>query len=83
MSSDAARGRAYAEEFGIPQAVVTLPELFSTGVEAVYIATTNEGHRAETLAAADAGVHVFCANLRHFSSRLSRASAIVMPLYLS
>src|SRR5271156_4199802 len=60
MSTDTARGRAYADEFGIPKAVLSLPELFSSGVEAVYIATTNERHRAEAIAAADAGVHVLC-----------------------
>ena len=60
MSTDPARGRAYANEFGIPKAVGSLPELFSTGVEAVYISTTNERHRAETIAAAEAGVHVLC-----------------------
>ena len=60
MSTDPARGRAYANEFGIPKAVGSLPELFSAGVGAVYISTTNERHRAETIAAAEAGVHVLC-----------------------
>jgi len=60
MSTDPARGRAYADEFGIPLSVAGLPELFSRGVEAVYISTTNERHRAETIAAAKAGVHVLC-----------------------
>ena len=55
MSTDPARGRAYSDEFGIPKAVGGLPELFSAGVEAVYISTTNERHRAETIAAAKAG----------------------------
>ena len=58
MSTDPARGRAYADEFGIPQSVAGLPGLFSAGVEAVYISTTNERHPAETIAAAKAGVHV-------------------------
>jgi 1,5-anhydro-D-fructose reductase (1,5-anhydro-D-mannitol-forming) len=60
MSTDPARGRAYADEFGIPKAVGSLPDLFSTGVEAVYISTTNERHRAETIAAANASVHILC-----------------------
>ena len=60
MSTDPGRGRDYANEFGIPKAFGSLPELFSSGVEAVYIATTNERHRAETMAAAEAGVHVLC-----------------------
>jgi 1,5-anhydro-D-fructose reductase (1,5-anhydro-D-mannitol-forming) len=60
MSMDPSRGRAYANEFGIPKAVSSLAELFSSGLEAVYIATTNERHRADTMAAAEAGVHVLC-----------------------
>ena len=60
MSTNPARGRAYANEFGIPKAVDSLPELFSAGVEAVYISTTNERHPAETIASAEAGVHVLC-----------------------
>jgi 1,5-anhydro-D-fructose reductase (1,5-anhydro-D-mannitol-forming) len=60
MSTDPARGRAYAHEFGIPQSVSGTPGLFSAEVEAVYISTTNERHRAETSAAAKAGVHVLC-----------------------
>src|SRR5579871_728837 len=60
MSTDQARGRAYADEFGIPQAVTSLPDMFATGVDAVYISTTNERHRAETIAAAQRGVHVLC-----------------------
>jgi 1,5-anhydro-D-fructose reductase (1,5-anhydro-D-mannitol-forming) len=60
MSLDPGRGRAYANEFGIPKAVSSLAELFSSGVEAVYISTTNERHCAETIAAADAGVNILC-----------------------
>lgn len=60
MSTDAARGRAYADEFGVPHATTSLADLFATGVEAVYVSTTNERHRAETVAAAAAGVHVLC-----------------------
>ncbi len=75
MSTDAARGRAYAEEFGIPKAVTSLPELLSTRVEAVYVSTTNERHRAETLAAADAGVHVLCE--KPLATRLDEAREMV------
>src|SRR3712207_4397066 len=60
MSTDSERGRVYANEFGIPLAVTSLPGLFAAGIDAVYIATTNERHRAETLAAAQAGIHVLC-----------------------
>ena len=60
MSADAARGNAYAREFGIPLSVISLQDLFASGIDAVYIATTNDRHRVETVAAAAAGVHVLC-----------------------
>jgi hypothetical protein len=60
MSTNPARGRACADEFGIATAAGSPPELFSSGVESVYVATTNDRHRAEAIVAADAGVHVLC-----------------------
>jgi 1,5-anhydro-D-fructose reductase (1,5-anhydro-D-mannitol-forming) len=75
MSTDAARGRAYADEFGIPKAVDSLSELFSRGVEAVYVSTTNDRHRDETIAAAEAGVHVLCE--KPLSTILGDARAMV------
>jgi 1,5-anhydro-D-fructose reductase (1,5-anhydro-D-mannitol-forming) len=60
MSSDAARGKAYARANGIPASTTSLSALLGSGVEAVYIATTNELHKSQTLAAAKAGVHVLC-----------------------
>lgn len=59
MSRDAERGRRYAAEFGIPRSTTDLAALLSD-VDAVYIATTNERHRDECLAAAGAGRHVLC-----------------------
>ncbi len=75
MSMDAERGRAYADEFGIPKAVSSVPELFAFGVEAVYISTTNERHRAETIAAAEAHVHVLCE--KPLATSLADARAMV------
>lgn len=60
MSTSTERGKAYAEEFGIPLAVTNLSNLFASGVDAVYVSTTNERHRAEVVAAAEAGIHVLC-----------------------
>jgi len=54
MSTDSARAAEYARAQGIPTST-TSPE-----VEAVYISTTNELHKAQTLAAAAAGKHVLC-----------------------
>jgi 1,5-anhydro-D-fructose reductase (1,5-anhydro-D-mannitol-forming) len=61
FSADAERGRAYAAELGIVTAYATLDELLADpGIDAVYISTTNELHKAQTLAAAAAGKHVLC-----------------------
>jgi 1,5-anhydro-D-fructose reductase (1,5-anhydro-D-mannitol-forming) len=59
MSRDAARGKAYASEFGIPKSTTNLASLWAD-VDAVYIATTNERHREECVAAAEASKHVLC-----------------------
>ncbi|MCX5513645.1 fructose reductase [Kaistia algarum] len=61
MSTDAARGAAYAAENGIPASTTDLHELLATpGIDAVYISTTNELHRDQAIAAARAGKHVLC-----------------------
>jgi 1,5-anhydro-D-fructose reductase (1,5-anhydro-D-mannitol-forming) len=59
MSTDAARGAAYAAEHAIPLATTSLDELLEK-VDAVYVATTNDLHHAQVLAAAKAGRHVLC-----------------------
>ncbi|MFC2250186.1 Gfo/Idh/MocA family protein [Labrys portucalensis] len=60
MSSDAERGKAYAKANGIPHSTRSLATLLAKDIDAVYIATTNEKHKAQTLAAAKAGIHVLC-----------------------
>ena len=60
MSSSAERAEAYAAENGIPAAFASLDALLSSGVDAVYISTTNELHLEQALAAAKAGKHVLC-----------------------
>jgi 1,5-anhydro-D-fructose reductase (1,5-anhydro-D-mannitol-forming) len=59
MSTNAARGAAYAAEHHIPLATTSLDELFGH-VDAVYVATTNDLHHGQALAAASAGKHVLC-----------------------
>lgn len=59
VSADPARARAYADANGIARATTSLSEALE-GVDAVYISTTNELHKAQTLAAAKAGKHVLC-----------------------
>jgi 1,5-anhydro-D-fructose reductase (1,5-anhydro-D-mannitol-forming) len=61
MSSDAARAKDYAAKNAIASSTTQLEELLSDGgIDAVYISTTNELHRDQTLAAAKAGKHVLC-----------------------
>lgn len=61
MSTSAERGRKYAEDHAIPKAVTALSDLVDDPeVDAVYISTTNELHRDQTLAAARAGKHILC-----------------------
>jgi 1,5-anhydro-D-fructose reductase (1,5-anhydro-D-mannitol-forming) len=60
-SRDLARGRAFAAETGIPRAYDRLDALLADPeVDAVYVASTNERHHREVLAAAAAGKHVLC-----------------------
>jgi 1,5-anhydro-D-fructose reductase (1,5-anhydro-D-mannitol-forming) len=61
MSSDAARAADYAKANGIPAAFSSLDALLADPkVGAVYISTTNELHKSQTLAAAAARKHVLC-----------------------
>lgn len=61
MSTDDARGAAYAKEHGIARATTRLADVAEAkDVDAVYISTTNELHRDQTIAAARAGKHVLC-----------------------
>jgi 1,5-anhydro-D-fructose reductase (1,5-anhydro-D-mannitol-forming) len=59
MSANPERGRKYAAEFSIPLATTSLDELLEN-CEAVYVATTNDLHYAQVLAAAKAKRHVLC-----------------------
>ncbi len=61
MSSDASRGRAYADQNKIAKSYHSVDELLADpSVRAVYISTTNELHRDQVIAAAAAGKHVLC-----------------------
>lgn len=61
MSTNAERGKQYALANGIPQSVTDLSDILTNpDIDAVYISTTNELHRDQTIAAARAGKHVLC-----------------------
>jgi 1,5-anhydro-D-fructose reductase (1,5-anhydro-D-mannitol-forming) len=59
MSTDEKRGAAYAAEHNIPLSTTALDQLLDH-VDAVYVATTNDLHHGQVLAAAKAGRHVLC-----------------------
>ena len=60
-SRDMARGRAFADEMGIPKAYDRLDAMLADpDIDGVYVASTNERHHREVLACAGAGKHVLC-----------------------
>lgn len=59
LSSEPTRGKAFAGANGIPHATTELDDLLAHS-DVVYISTTNELHREQTLRAAAAGKHVLC-----------------------
>ena len=61
MSRSLVRGRQFAAENGIDAAYDDVEALLADPrVDAVYVSTTNERHKAVVLQAARAGKHVFC-----------------------
>jgi len=61
MGADSGRAKAFAEANQITASYTSLETLLANpSVDAVYISTTNELHKKQTLAAAAAGKHVLC-----------------------
>ncbi len=61
MSASAERAKAFAAKHDIRRSTTELAALAGgDDIDAVYISTTNELHRDQALAAADAGKHVLC-----------------------
>lgn len=61
MSTDPVRGAAFAKEHNIAHCYTDIASLLANpAVHAVYISTTNQLHKEQTLAAARAGKHVLC-----------------------
>jgi 1,5-anhydro-D-fructose reductase (1,5-anhydro-D-mannitol-forming) len=59
LSTDEDRAKNYAEQQKIPHHTTLISELLER-VDAVYISTTNEKHKAQVIAAAVAGKHILC-----------------------
>lgn len=80
-SRDAGRGRAFADELGIPDTVADLDALLArTDVDAVYLASPNGVHEAQASAAIAAGKHVLVEKpavptAAAFAALLERAAA--------
>jgi 1,5-anhydro-D-fructose reductase (1,5-anhydro-D-mannitol-forming) len=61
FSSNPQRGERYAKENGIPKHYSALQQLLADPeIDIVYVSTTNEHHKSQTIAAAKAGKHVHC-----------------------
>jgi 1,5-anhydro-D-fructose reductase (1,5-anhydro-D-mannitol-forming) len=76
MSASAERAKAFAAKQDIRRSTTELAALVGgDDIDAVYISTTNELHRDQALAAADAGKHVLCE--KPLSLALADARAIV------
>lgn len=77
LSTDARRGADFARAQGIASSCTDLGALLANpGIDAVYVSTTNELHKAQTLAAAAAGKHVLCE--KPLALSLSDASEMVV-----
>ena len=60
MDVNAVRAKEVAGQFGVPHHCATEKELLARDVDAVYIATPQNVHCAQTVQAAEAGKHVLC-----------------------
>ncbi|MDE2732049.1 MAG: Gfo/Idh/MocA family oxidoreductase [Bacteroidota bacterium] len=61
LSGSEQRARTLADEFDVPRTYVDLDAfLGDPNLDVVYVSSTNERHKAETIAAARAGRHVLC-----------------------
>ena len=79
MSASAERAKAFAAKHDIRRSTTDLAALVGgDDIDAVYISTTNELHRDQALAAADAGKHVLCE--KPLALTLADARAIVARL---
>jgi len=59
-SSDLERARLFARAHALDVGTSDLHRALDAGVDAVYISSRNDRHRADVLAAAEAGKHVLC-----------------------
>ncbi|MBA3905963.1 MAG: Gfo/Idh/MocA family oxidoreductase [Pseudonocardiales bacterium] len=60
VASDGERAARYAAQNGVGRGTSSVEEALGSGVDAVYVSTTNERHPAGVHAAVGAGCHVLC-----------------------
>lgn len=60
QSGSAEHGKAYAEKHGIPASFTSVDALLDLGLDAVYISSVNNKHKAQLEAAAARGCHIYC-----------------------
>jgi 1,5-anhydro-D-fructose reductase (1,5-anhydro-D-mannitol-forming) len=75
VGSDGERAARYAAENGVGRGTSSVEEALGSGVDAVYVSTTNERHAAGVHAAVGAGCHVLCE--KPLAPSLDQARAMV------
>ena len=60
QSGSAEHGKAYAEKHAIPESFTSVDALLDLGLDAVYISSVNDKHKAQLEAAAARGCHIYC-----------------------
>ncbi len=73
-------GDTFARRHGIGRVCTTLDALFSSGIDAVYVASPNSLHFSQSMAALDARLHVLCEKptvptVREYTALSERAAA--------
>ncbi len=75
VGSDPERAGRYAAQHGIGRGTSSVEDALASGVDAVYVSTTNERHAAGVHAAVGAGCHVLCE--KPLATSLDQARAMV------
>jgi len=60
QSGGAEHGKAYAEKHAIPESFTSVEALLDVGLDAIYISSVNDKHKAQLEAAAARGCHIYC-----------------------
>jgi 1,5-anhydro-D-fructose reductase (1,5-anhydro-D-mannitol-forming) len=75
LSHDLGRAEMFALDFKIPKSFADPTKFFDSGLDAIYVGSTNEHHHLVTLEAASRGIHVLCE--KPLSTNLSDVRAMI------